>query len=219
MELEIIVLILAAQQKEALTVSTLSLSLWPGLFTHDPRSDFTSDDKSVGAKSETDYTDPNINLPPHSNPDSSHIADGEPADADDDGFGSGAPPSSHCLVADHQDDNNDDNNNNGEVCNTQLQLSVDYPRLASPSYGAVTHQASQLQVNTNILRESTNSVHHDVITQALEGKGLTTRTVMTLALQKSESYPLFPARIQPPMATFPRSGLASPITPNPHGQA
>lgn len=52
----------------------------------------------------------------------------------------------------------------------RLRLSADRPRSASPSHGSVTHQASKLQVNTDITQGSTNYVHLDV-TKELEDEG------------------------------------------------
>jgi hypothetical protein len=158
----VIVLILAAQQKEALKVSTPSFSLWPGLPTHTiPDPIVLSDDESIGAESETDYTDPDVDLAANSYPDSSHVADSELADGD--GFGSRAALTSHCLVADHQDDND---KNSGGIDNAQLRLSTDRPRSASPSHRSVTYQASK-QMDTDNVQGSKNLD----VTKELEDEG------------------------------------------------
>jgi hypothetical protein len=105
-----------------------------------------SDDESVGAESRTDYGALDVNLTAKNGSGPSHVADTEPADGD--GFAFGAALTSDCLAADHQD--NDNNNNSGVIDNTQLRLSADRPRAASPSHELVIHQASKLQANTGI---------------------------------------------------------------------
>jgi len=120
-----------------------------------------SDDESIGAESETDYTDPDVDLAANSYPDSSHVADSELADGD--GFGSRAALTSHCLVADHQDDND---KNSGGIDNAQLRLSTDRPRSASPSHRSVTYQASK-QMDTDNVQGSKNLD----VTKELEDEG------------------------------------------------
>jgi hypothetical protein len=159
-ELEVVaLLILAAQRKEAYKVSILRCSIWPGLLTHtilDPI--ILSDDESVDAVSETDYSDLDVDLTAKSNSDSLHVADSELADGD--GFGLGTTHISNHLVADYQA--NDNNNNNSAVDDAQLRLSTDCPRLASLGHGSVAHQAGKLQVNADITQGSTNYVNLDV---------------------------------------------------------
>jgi hypothetical protein len=114
-----------------------------------------SDDESVGAESGTDYGTLAVNLTAKNGSDPPYIADTKLADGD--GFASGAALTSDRLVADHQDDDNI--NNSGVIDNTQLRLSADRPRAASPSHELVIHQASKLQANTGI------SVNIDVTTE------------------------------------------------------
>ncbi|CAG8978009.1 hypothetical protein HYALB_00000679 [Hymenoscyphus albidus] len=118
-----------------------------------------SDDESTGAESETDYTDPDVDLTANSCPHSPHIADNELMD----GFSSRAALTPHCLVADHQDDND---KNSGEIDNTQLQLPADRPRSASPSQWSITYQASK-QIDTDNIQGSTNLD----VTKELENRG------------------------------------------------
>lgn len=68
------------------------------------------------------------------------------------------------LVTDHQDDHN---NHNGITDKPQLCWVADRPRPASPDPGCDTHQASELQVNTNLMQESMSS-NHLIITKELE---------------------------------------------------
>jgi hypothetical protein len=168
MELEVAVLLnLAAPRQEAVEVSMLCFSTWPGLLTHTipPDPIMLSDDESAGAESETDCSDLDVDVRAKSDSDPSHVADSELANGD--GFGSGAALISDRLVTDHQDD---DNNHNGVVDKTQLRLSADCPRSASPDRGSDTHEARKLQVNTDIIQESTSCDNLDV-TKGLEGEG------------------------------------------------
>jgi hypothetical protein len=103
-----------------------------------------SDDESADAESETDCSDLDVDVRAKSDSDPPHVADSELADGD--GFGSGAALISDCIVTDHQDDDND---HNGVSDKTQLRLSADRPRSASPDPGSDTHQASKLRVNTD----------------------------------------------------------------------
>jgi hypothetical protein len=160
-ELEVaVLLILPAQQKEAAKVSILRFPIWPGLLTH-PIPDPINE--SVGAESETDYSDLGVDPGAKSHSNSPHVADGEPADGD--GFGSGTTHTPDRLAADHPDDGN--KNNNGVVNDTQLRLSANRLGTASPSHRSVTHQASKLRVNTDITQGSTNYANLDV-TKELE---------------------------------------------------
>jgi hypothetical protein len=169
MELEVaVLLILAGPRQEAVEVSILRFLLWPGLLTHTiPDPIILSDDESAGAESETDCSDLDLNVDVRAKSDSDppHVADSELADGD--GFGLGAALISNRLVTDHQDDDND---HNGVIDKTQLRLSADRPRPASPDPGSDTHQASKLQVNTDIIQESTSYDNLDV-TKELEGEG------------------------------------------------
>ena len=139
-----------------------------GLLTHmTPDPIILSDDESVGAESETDYSDLGVGLTAKSDSGPPHATDSGLVDGD--GFGSGtrtALTPDH-LVADHQD--GDDTHNNGVVDNTQLWLPADRPRPASPGRGYVTRQPSKLQVNTDIPQGSPSSVDLDG-TNELEGK-------------------------------------------------
>ncbi len=91
----------------------------------------------------TTVSDLDVDITAKRDSDSLHVADCELADGD--GFGSGTTRISDRLVTDHQDDDN-----NGVVDDTKLRLSADHPRSASPGHGSITHQASKLQVNTDI---------------------------------------------------------------------
>lgn len=106
-ELEVaVLLILAALRQEAVEVSILRLSFRPGLYTHTmPDPIILSDDESVGAESETDYSNLEVDLTAKSDSSSPHIADSDMADGE--GFGSGTTCISDPIVADHQDDDND----------------------------------------------------------------------------------------------------------------
>jgi hypothetical protein len=141
-ELEVaVLLILPAQQKEAAKVSILCFPIWLGLLTHlIPDLIILSDNESVDAESETDYSNLDVSLRAKSDSDSLHIADSELVDGD--GFGLGTTYTSNCLAANDLDNGN--NNNNSIVNDTQLQLSADCPRSASLSYRSVTHQTSKL---------------------------------------------------------------------------
>jgi hypothetical protein len=170
MELEMaVLLILAAPQQEAVKVSILRFSLWPGLFIHTiPDPIILSDDESAGAESETDCSDLDVDVRAKNDSDPPHVADSELADGSGSGSGSGAALISDRLVTDHQDDDN--NYNNGIVGKTQLRLSTDRPRLASPDPGSDAHQASKLQVNTDLIQGATSYDNLDV-TKELEGEG------------------------------------------------
>jgi hypothetical protein len=141
-------------------VSILRFSIWRGLLTHTiPDPIILSDNESVGAESNTDFSSLNIDLT------AKHVADNELMNGD--GFGLGTIVISDRVVADDQDD---DNNNNGVVDGVKLRLSAGRPRSASSGHGSVTHQASKLQVNTDITQGSTNYVNLDV-TREVEYEG------------------------------------------------
>jgi hypothetical protein len=123
-----------------------------------------SDDESAGAESETDCSDLDVDVIAKSDSDPPHVADSDPADGES--SGSGAALISDRLVTNHQDDDN--NHNNGVVNKTQFRLLANRPRSASPDRGSDTHQASKLQVDTDITQESTSSVD---VTKELEDKG------------------------------------------------
>ena len=165
MELEVtVLLILAAQLWEALKVSIMRFSIWPGLLTYTiPDPIILSDDESMGTESETDFSCLDIDLTAKRDSDSLHIVDSELVDGD--GFGSRTTRISDRLVTDHQDDDN-----NGVVNNTKLWLSTDCPRSASSSHRSITNQASKLQANIDITQRSTNYVNLDV-TKEVEYEG------------------------------------------------
>jgi hypothetical protein len=87
----------------------LRFSIWLGPLTH-TISDLIilSDDESIGAESESNYSNLDIDLRAKSDSDSLHVADSELADGD--GFGSGTIHTSGRLVADHPDDDNKNKN-------------------------------------------------------------------------------------------------------------
>jgi hypothetical protein len=122
------------------------------------------DDESADAESETDCSDLDVDVRAKSDSDPPHVTDSELADGD--GFGSGAALISDCIITDHQDDDND---HNGVIDKTELRLSADRPRPASPDPGSDTHQVTKLQVNTDITRESMSYDNPDVAKQ-LEGE-------------------------------------------------
>ena len=160
-----VLLIPPAQQKEAAKVSILRFPIWPRLLTYPiPDPILLSDDESVGAESETDYSD--LDVDPRAKSDSglSHL-DGEPADGE--GFGSGTTRVSGSLATDHPNDGN--KSNNGIVNNARLRLSADRPRSASPGHSSVTHQAGKLWVNTDLTQGSTSYVNLDV-SKGLDGE-------------------------------------------------
>jgi hypothetical protein len=119
----------------------------------------------MGTESETDFSSLDIDLMAKRDSNSLHVADNELMDGD--GFGSGTTVISDRVIADDQDD---DNNNNGVVNSAKLRLSANCPRSASSGHRSVTHQASKLQVNTDITQRSTNYVNLDV-TKEVEYKG------------------------------------------------
>ncbi|KAF4633076.1 hypothetical protein G7Y89_g5047 [Cudoniella acicularis] len=67
-----------------------------------------SDDKSIDAESNTDYSNLDVDLIAKGDSYSLYIIDSDPADGDS--FGSGTTLISDRLVADHQDDGNDIDN-------------------------------------------------------------------------------------------------------------
>jgi hypothetical protein len=92
----------------------------------------------MGSESETDYCDFDVDPTAKSDHGSPHVAD---------------RPFTDRLVADHQDYDGDDNDNS-IVGGAKLQLAADRPKPASPGYGSVSHQASPLRVNTEIINGS-----------------------------------------------------------------
>jgi hypothetical protein len=149
-ELEVaVLLILAGLQQEAVKVSILYFLLWLGLFIYTiPDPIILSNDKSAGAESEIDCSnlDLDIDIGAKSNSDLLYIADSKLADSDS--FGSGAVLISDRLVTDYQNNNND---YNSIIDKTQLCLLADCPRPTSSDPGSDIHQASKLQVNTDII--------------------------------------------------------------------
>jgi len=119
----------------------------------------------VGAESETDYSD--LDVDPRAKSDSGPPhPDGEPADGD--GFGPGTTHASDSLAADHPDDGN--KSNDGVVNDTRLRISADRPGSASPGHGSVTHRASKLRVNTDITQGSTSYVNLDATKELEDGE-------------------------------------------------
>ena len=106
MEVEVAVLsILAARHKEVLKVSILRLSIRLGLLIYtitDPI--ILSDNESVDAESDTDYSSLDIDATAQRDCDS-RVADSELTDSG--GFGSGTTPISDRPVTDHQNDDDD----------------------------------------------------------------------------------------------------------------
>jgi hypothetical protein len=113
------------------------------------------------------YSNLDVDLTAKSDSHSPHIANSDLAGGDS--FGSGTTLISNRLVGDHQDDGND--NDNGVVDGAKLQLAADRSRSASPGHGSVTHQASPLQVNTEITQGSASYVDLDV-TKEVEDEGI-----------------------------------------------
>ena len=151
-----VLLILAAPRLVAVKVSILRFSTLARTSTHTiPDPILLSNNEYAGAESETDCSALDVDVRAKS-------------DSDGDRFGSGAAVISDRLVTDHQEDNN--NHNKGVVDKTQLRLSVGPPISASPDSGSDTHQASKLQVDTDIMQESMSSVDLDV-TKEWEDEG------------------------------------------------
>jgi hypothetical protein len=119
-----------------------------------------SDDESAGAESETDYSNLEGDLTAKSDSSSPHIADSDMADGE--GFGSGTTYISDRIVADHQDDDND----SGVVDGARLQLAADLQMSASPGHGTVKHQASPMQVNSEITQGSASYDNLDITKKA-----------------------------------------------------
>jgi len=160
-------LILPAQQREAAKVSILRFPIWPGLLTHpNPDPIILSDDESVGAESETDYSDLDVHTRAKSDSALLHPVS-EPADGDSFGPGTRTKHASGSLAADHLEDGS--KNNNGVVKDTQHCLSPDRPGSASPGHGSVTHRASELRVNTYITQRGTSYVNLNV-TKEVDGE-------------------------------------------------
>ncbi|PVH69523.1 hypothetical protein DL98DRAFT_598588 [Cadophora sp. DSE1049] len=123
-----------------------------------------SDDESVSAESETDYSNLEVDLTAKSDSSTPHIAESDMVDGE--GFGFGTTYISDRLVADHQDDSND--SDSGVADGARLQLAADLPRSASPCHGSVTHQASPIRVNTEITPGSASYDDLDVTKDAEE---------------------------------------------------
>jgi len=123
-----------------------------------------SDDESVSAESETDYSNLEVDLTAKSDSPSPHIADSDIVDGE--GFGFGTTYISDRLVADHQGDSND--SDSGVADSARLQLAADLPRSVSPGHGTVTHQASPIRVNTEITQGSASYDDLDVTKEAEE---------------------------------------------------
>ncbi|KAG9228023.1 hypothetical protein BJ875DRAFT_490345 [Amylocarpus encephaloides] len=102
------------------------------------------EDESIGAESETDYGSLNAALTAKSDSSSPHIADSDMAD---------------------------DDNDSAIVDSATLQLAADLPMSASPGNGTVTHQASPMQVNTEITQGSASYDDLDVTKEA-EDEGI-----------------------------------------------
>jgi hypothetical protein len=127
-----------------------------------PDSSIPSDGEPLATDSETDYSE--VDLGPTAKSDSN-----APQVADSGSFGSGSTFISGRLVSDHQDKNGD---NDGVRDNAELQLTTEHLRLrpTSPGRTFATHQASKIQVNTNIKQGTTSSVNLDV-TKEVEDRG------------------------------------------------
>ena len=125
-----------------------------------------SGSESAGAESETDCSDLDVDVRAKSESHRPRVVDSELVDGD--AFDSGAALASDRLVPSYQDD--DKNRNNIIVDQTQLRLLADRPRSASSGPGSDTHQASKLQVNTDIIQGITSSNRLGV-TKKLKDKG------------------------------------------------
>lgn len=123
-----------------------------------------SDDESVSAESETDYSNLEVDLTAKSDSSSPHIIDSDMVDGE--GFDSGTAYISNRLVADHQDNSND--SDSGLANGARLQLAASLPRSASPGQGSVTHQASPKRVNTEMTQGSASYGGLDVTKGAEE---------------------------------------------------
>jgi len=186
----VVLLILPAQQKEAAKVSILRFSIWPGQLPHTiPDPIILSDNESVGAKSETDYNDLDVDLKAKSDSNSTHVIEREPAD--DGGFGSRTTHTSSRLVTNHTDDGN----NNGVADDTQLQLPADRPGSASPSHRTVTQHASKLQVNTEITQGSASYVDLDVTKEVDDDDADTRSTKRSRSSAVSRNNPAFNSNV------------------------
>jgi len=108
-----------------------------------------SDDECVSTESETDYSSLEVDLTAKSDSSTPHIAERDMVNGEGSGFGT--TYISDCLVADHQDDSSD--SHSGMADGARLQL-AGLPRSASPVHEFVTHQASPIRVNTEIIQGS-----------------------------------------------------------------
>lgn len=119
-----------------------------------------SDDESVGAESETDCSD--LDVDPRAKSDSGlQYPNGEPADGD--GFGLGTT----IIHASPAPNNADDFNttNDSVVNNGQLRLPINHLGSAPPGHGSITHRASKLPVNTDITHGGVSYVNPNVTTK------------------------------------------------------
>jgi hypothetical protein len=67
--------VLVPEPKPLLSAGSLTFPLWPGLLTHPiPDPIMLSDDESVGAESETDYSDLDVDLRAKSDSGPRHVA-------------------------------------------------------------------------------------------------------------------------------------------------
>lgn len=123
-----------------------------------------SNDESVSAESETDYSNLEVDLIAKSDFSSPYITDCDMVDGE--GFDSGTVYISNRLIADHQDNSND--SNSGLADGARLQLAASLPRSASPGQGSVTHQASPKRVNTEMIQGSASYGGLDVTKGAEE---------------------------------------------------
>jgi hypothetical protein len=126
-----------------------------------------SDDESIGAESETDYSNLNVDVTAKSASHSPHIADSDLVDGG--GFSSGTTLTSARLIADYPNHGND--NDKYVVDSAEPQLTADRPSSASSSHGSVAHQASPVQANTEITQVSASNINLDV-TQGVEDEGI-----------------------------------------------
>jgi hypothetical protein len=125
-----------------------------GLLTHTiPDSIILSDDEPLATGSETDYSEVDLGPRAKSDSDSPHVTDSG-------SFGLGTTFISGCPVSDHQDEDGD---NSGVPDDDKLRLAANYLRPRSVSPGQTfTHQASKMQVDTDITQGTMSSMNLDV---------------------------------------------------------
>ncbi|KAG9235614.1 hypothetical protein BJ875DRAFT_265946 [Amylocarpus encephaloides] len=121
-----------------------------------------SDNESANTESETDYSNLKVDLTTNSDSSPPHIADNDMAVRE--GFGSGTTHIS------------DDDNESGGVDGATLQFPADLPISVSPSHGSFTHQASPMQVNSEIIQGSASYADLDVTKKAEEDNANTRST-------------------------------------------